>query len=249
MPTHNTCDCMWRSHKKLKYFLKHKFGMSEGQTKTPKNSHGVDLVREWETLLCIGLSSVAVLFVHATALPSDGHIYHPDGWEEITAGVDAFVDDTTQTLAVDDDAMSEDLCNDMQMNSNLWNGSALATGGALNPQKGCCSIFQWSFTPDGLPHLLEPGEFEFDPIALQTNTGERLPMQQTRTSDAVHCWEWNHYGWKFRGWRSCIQTEMWQTCVSCWVQHLFPRGCWNSLLFIIHTICFAPTACNIHAMD
>jgi hypothetical protein len=35
------------------------------------------------------------------------------------AGVDAFVDNATQTLVVDDDAMQEDLCNDMQMNSDL----------------------------------------------------------------------------------------------------------------------------------
>ena len=102
--------------------------------------------------------------------------HQPGSQEEAAAGIDAFVDDTMQVLAVNNKLMPDDLRNDMQMNSNLRNGLALATGGMLNQWKGCCSVFQWSFAPEKLPHLLEPGEITLDLTTLQTDAGKHSPM-------------------------------------------------------------------------
>ena len=174
-----------QTHDKLQYFIWHKFGISKGfnhhSQEFPWHGSGQgtgDAPPWWlvvsDPVIC-AYNSKAHLW----------YVYHPDGWLETTQSVEIFIDDSSQILALDDSVMLHDLHTFMQENTDLWNGLITATGGGLNPSKGCISIFTWTFDDDGTPSLVEPGEMVFNPITLQTQTGKCIPLQQTQTSDAV----------------------------------------------------------------
>lgn len=112
-------------------------------------------------------------------------VYHPDGQLETQIGIDAFIDDSAQILALEKDVSLDELHQAMQDNSDLWNGLITATVGALNPTKGCCSIFCWSFEDEGTPYLLEPGEMDFDPLTMKITNGKLVEIRQTKQTDAV----------------------------------------------------------------
>ena len=113
------------------------------------------------------------------------HVYHPNGWLELSYGIDGFIDDMTQILALDEEIMADKLVQVAQTNVNLWNALINISGRALNAAKSCWSLFWWKFTATGKPVLVEPEDLSTKPLTIATEEGEQIKLHQTSTSKAV----------------------------------------------------------------
>ncbi len=172
-----------QTHKSMRYHVKHHRGISTDSNgwspTTPWYGSGQgagDSPARW-----VVITDTMIKAYNTQAKPwkvcrSNGTVSHE-------LSVFAYVDDTTILVALEEDTPLETLMQAAQHNLTTWHGLLHSTGGALNPDKSCWSLFQWEYNHHGNATLQNPGTTS--PITLSNPNGVTKPLRQTTTSEAV----------------------------------------------------------------
>jgi hypothetical protein len=179
--------------KTARYHLRHKFGVSTRSNghsdRHPFHGSGQgagDSPIRW------GLISASMIAAF-NSQAARWELHLPDGTHHFTTCIDAFVDDTTMLLALDDECSLQTLVTSFQHNLDIWTGLLRATGGANNIKKSCVSLFLWGFDKHGRAFLRDPNS-EPREISLPGLTDitiydpdlrKRLPLRITTPSQAT----------------------------------------------------------------
>jgi len=155
-----------QTHHLMKYYVHHKFGMSDDyNTYTQHPWHGAGQGAADAALRYIVLSNTPY---HSKIQPHV--IKDPMLTLQIMESIKAFIDDVKMSTQSAMDNLP-DLIQQAQTQLQWWNQLIVATGGPLNPQKCCCTVYTWQ--PDKLG-ILCLSQLDSQDISISVNYPHQL---------------------------------------------------------------------------